>query len=289
MRGLLGDDVMFEAVYNQVPRSSDMLHFPKDVLRADFYLPEPGEGMVRPVSMVEHPPGCLDRKRHWKQDLIKCCKNQQVQVAMGFDPAAGQTKDASFSAATVVGACLHCGRRYVIDYWAARTSPETHPGTIISFLEAYPRISRLRIEINAYQAALARDPRLANIEMTYAVTLDEWNTDSRKWDPRLGIPQMARHVKNGLYSIPYAGKGDHEYAEGFIKSFIRWPKPPNDIPMSAWLADLSLMETIEDYRQIDAEIMPGMDRWVTQAHIENTIEVDLGDPDLWDQSELIHV
>ena len=290
MRGLMGDDVLFEAVYNQQPRSKDMMHFPKEVVRKEFYLPEPDEYGVRGVAnKSEHPPGALDLHRSWRDDLIKCCKNQEAIVAMGFDPAAGKSKDASFSAAVVKAACLHCGRRYIIDYWQERTSPETHPATIIGFLEAYPRIRRLRIEINAYQAALARDPRLGDVETRFGVTIDEWNTDSRKWDPRLGIPQLGRHFKNGLQSIPYRGPGDQDYAEPLLKAYIRWPKTPNDLVMADWLADLSLMESLEEYRMIDAEIMPGMEKWTSEAHTNNTWEIDLSDPELFEQAEWVHV
>lgn len=290
MRGLMGDDVMFEAVYNQVPRSTDMMHFPKEILRQEFYLPEPGDDGIRPVAnKSEHPPGSLDRGRQWRDPVIVCCKKQALVTAMGFDPAAGKSKDSSFSAAVVKGACLHCGRRYVIDYWAERASPETHPATIIGFLEAYPQITRLRIEVNAYQAALARDPRLANVEVKYGVSIDEWHTDQRKWDPLLGIPQLGRHFKNGMQSIPYQGPGDREYAENYIKTFIRWPKTPNDIVMADWLADLSLLESIEEYRYIKSELFPGREAQTTPAHAEVTFEVDLGDPDLWDTGDYEYI
>lgn len=276
MRGLLVDDVMFEAVYNQIPRSKGMMHFPPETLRTTFWPPTPDrETGIKPAMPRDMLAGTLDRQRHWKEDLYVCCKKDPILVAMGFDPAAGQSKDASYTAAGILGACPWCGRRYVIDYWQDRVSPETHPATIRGFLEAYPRIARLRIEINAYQAALARDPRLANIFNEYGVWIDEWETTERKWDPRLGIPQMGRFFKNGLWSIPYGGPGDIEYAEQLLKAFQRWPKTPNDLVMAFWFAELSLEEMLMEIHESDSMLLPGTEKWHTEAHEELTYTVDL--------------
>jgi len=276
MRGLLGD-VMFEAVFNQIPRSKGMMHFPPEILRTDFQVIKPDEDdKVRPHPHTGEM-GALDKTRHWKEADFKCCKGEPIYVAMGFDPAAGQSKDASFSAAGVLGACVHCGRRYVIDYWYERVSPETHPATIKGFLRAYPQIKRLRIEINAYQAALARDPRLANVFNEYGVWIDEWDTDERKWDPRLGIPQMGRFFKNGLWSIPATSQADRAYGEELVKSFVRWPKPPNDVVMALWFAELSLEEMIAEAMMAESTHMPGTEGWRTDAHDEQTFEFDVND------------
>ena len=52
------------------------------------------------------------------------------------------------------------------------------------FLRDYPDISVVNIEINAYQKALARHERVVGFEIKYKVRINEWNTDSRKDDPR---------------------------------------------------------------------------------------------------------
>ncbi len=288
MKGMMADDDMFEAVYNQVPRSRAMEHFPKEVLKSEFILPEKDEETrVRPSFSREiEDSGVLDYGRSWKRDDFVCCK-RPVVVAMGFDPAAGESRKSSMTAWTVLGACPDCGRRYPIDYDALRQSPEEHPITIIEILKAFPRIQRLRIEINAYQKALAREPRLGNIFHKYGVWIDEWNTDDRKWDPDLGIPNMGRYFKSMNFSIPAATSGDREFGKAFIKAFQRWPKPPNDIPMSVWLADLSLMEIIEEMRHESVTQMPGTERFQTEAHLSQVYEVDLSDPDLFMDEEYV--
>lgn len=280
MRSLMADDVMFEAVYNQIPASKGMQHFPKDVVRHRFAQVEPDK-----ITSIKLPPqegdapdqgfGVLDFERSWKE-VPYCCK-APVLVAGGFDPAKSKSKRAAFSAFSVKGGCPWCGRRYLIDYWEGKVSIETHPMYLAQFMQAYPLMSRLRIEINAYQEALAKDPRLQEAAQKHKVVIDEWDTDDRKWDPILGIPQMARHVKSGMYSVPFKTRGDQEYAERVLKQLIRWPKRPNDWVMADWFAELSLFEMIEEYRYVLSETDEIEDKWRSDWHDEQTWEVDLAD------------
>ena len=273
----LADDAMYEAVYNQTPMSTEMMHFPHDLLRADYaYIDLDETTGVRPQPSALETAGVLDRSRPWKK-VPKCCKGQEVLVAAGLDPAVSEDRKASFTAIAILGGCPMCGRRYPIDYFQLRQSPELHPGFIDSYLIAYPEIQRLRIEDNAYQKALVRDPRLDEIVRRNKVWLDEWRTDERKWDPVLGIPQMGRHIKNGMWSIPYEHRADQEYAETLLKTFLRWPKKPNDLIMAFWLAELSLMEMIEDFRMISTTLMPGTEKYHTEWHDEITYTVNLAD------------
>jgi hypothetical protein len=269
----LNDDTMFEAVFNQKPMSTEMMHFPHDILRTDF---EQVDLDDLGIKTRPEQAGILDRERSWKA-IPKCCKKKEVLVAAGFDPAISEDKRASYSAVAVLGACPYCGRRYPIDYFQTRQSPELHPQLLDSFLTAFPAIVRLRIENNAYQKALARDPRMDEIADRNKVWIDEWRTDERKWDPALGVPQMGRHFKNGMWSVPYQHLSDQEYAEDLIKTFLRWPKRPNDLVMAFWLAELSLLEMIEEYRSAAAEMMPGTERYRTPWHDEITYSVDLAD------------
>jgi hypothetical protein len=196
-------------------------------------------------------------------------------VTFGFDPAASEKKGASYSALCVLAGCSKCGRRYIMDYWKDRQSPEQHPDTIGSFVATYPFVNMIDIEVNAYQRSLARDPRLTALEQKSRFVIKEWNTDERKHDPTLGIPAAARHVKSGMLSIPYRTTGDQGFAEPLIKEFLRWPQKPNDLVMAFWLAELAVAELIEETRYIDAEIMPGTEKWMSPWHYENTIEFDL--------------
>ena len=277
MRGLMGDDAMFEAVYNQVPRQRKMMHFPADVLRSPYpHLELPEGATVTPPPSKDGEVGVLDYQRSWRQLPIYCCK-KETAVGLGFDPAASESKGASFTALAVIAACTRCGRRYWVDYQQERMSPEGHPEFIEQFVREYPQIEVATIEVNAYQKSLARDPRVDDLQNKYKFYVKEWTTDERKHDPDFGIPQYGRHYKSGMVSIPFSTIYDQEFAEPLIKTFIRWPQKPNDLVMAGWLADRGLEEIIESTRYSVPERMAGTDQWRTQWHDENTFEVDLSD------------
>ncbi|KKM73997.1 hypothetical protein LCGC14_1404860 [marine sediment metagenome] len=128
-RQLMADDVMFEAVFNQVPLSKSMMHFPKDNVRSKYLYIPLDDGLRRPVPTKDMGQlGILDYSREWKV-VPTCCMNMKVLVAMGFDPAYSKKKTAAFTAISVKGACPYCGRRYLIDWWEGRESAELHPTT----------------------------------------------------------------------------------------------------------------------------------------------------------------
>jgi len=268
-------------VYNQIPQSKRMMHFPGSLMRSDYVKVEYDKEQGKTPAPGKDPdPGVLDRDRSFRTG-VECCGDQSILV-FGFDPAASERSGASFSALVALAGCVKCGRRYVVDYWKDRQSPEVHPATLGQFVQAYPYVSMICIEINAYQRALSRDPRMVKLEGENKFIIKEWNTDERRHDPTLGIPASARHVKGGMLSVPYRTTGDQEFAETFLKEFIRWPQKPNDLVMAYWLADLALAEMIEDARYADSEIMPGIDKWMTPWHETQIYEVDLSDitPDM---------
>lgn len=285
-RAAMEDDAMFEAVYNQVPMQPKMLHFPADVMREahPHIAYDPSIGKTPPPTKDDNP-GVLDYNRSWRELPIICC-NKETAVGLGFDPAASESKGASFTAVTVIAACTVCGRRYWVDYGQERMSPEMHPDYIEQFVAEYPQIEVATIEINAYQKSLARDPRLDRLQERFKFYVKEWTTDERKHDPDFGIPQYGRHYKSGMVSIPYSTLYDQEFAEPLIKTFIRWPQKPNDLVMSGWLCDRGLEEILEMSRYASPEMVPGSEQWETQWHRENTYTVDLsliGADDDWYQ------
>ena len=140
----------------------------------------------------------------------------------------------------------------------------------------------------AAQKALAVDPRLIQLSVDHKFEIVEWNTDQRKWDPVLGIPQMGRHVKNGMYSVPFKTVADQEYAERILKQLIRWPKRPNDWMMADWFAELSLMEMIEDFRYVGQELINPGDPFRTDWHEEQTSTFEMG-ADYWGEDEFAYV
>ena len=274
-RAVLDDDAMFEAVYNQIPQTRKMQHFPPDILRAPYVHVEPNDDGTLPVPKAgpDTQFGILDYRRSFRE-RVTCCKRDTV-LCFGFDPASSEKKGASFSALVALAGCLSCGRRYIVDYWKDRQSPEVNPDTIKSFVQSYPYVNVINIEINAYMKSLSRDPRMQRLEQQSRFVIKEWTTDERKHDPIMGIPAAARHVKAGMLSLPYQNSFDQEFAETMVKEFQRWPQKPNDLVMAFWLAELAVEELIEESRFVEAELMPGTEKWMTQWHEESVTEFDL--------------
>lgn len=280
LRARLGDE-MFEVCFNQDAREGRVNYFEIEQLRGEYSEGEIENGMVT----VEHPykGGILDRSRSAKSiPKFHCNPGQQLFVTVGVDPAASEARRASHTAIVVLAGCRTCKRRFVVDYLQIKQSPEKHPSTILSFVEAY-QPQRVRIEKNAYQAALARDPRLTGQQGVLGFRIDEWHTDDRKNDPSLGIPTIQHMIKEGRLSVPWQHVEDQEYMEEFIRAFIRWPKKPNDIPMAMWLAELSLRELLHDSEFATPLVFDGWAGQIDPTEVEyespytEVFEVDVSD------------
>lgn len=245
MRRDLGD-IVYEVCYNQDAAASKIQYFSPDVLRGEYITPEfdeTGQKYADP-DLTERSPGCMDYRRTWGT-VPRCCGNHDVLVVIGFDPAASEKKGSSESALSVRGACPVCHRRYRIDYWKERVSPEKHPGVILRFVEKYKPL-RLRVEVNAYQKALSKNQELVHAQATHGFIIDEWNTDEKKWDVDMGIPLLSRFQVTGKESWPAFTPDDRIKTEEIIRQYLRWPQRPNDMVMADWLADLSLQGLIEE-------------------------------------------
>jgi len=270
-------DLMFEVCYNQDMRKGRTTYFDPEIVRGDYSEPEkpkndPG-GHV-PV-LPDYSGGILDRSRSARQvPAYHCSPNHPLLVTLGVDPAASTRKGASFTAIVALAACRHCGRRFLVDYEQVRQSPERHPSLILSFVDAF-HPSRVRIENNAYQKALARDPRLTEQQSKMGFTIDEWRTDERKNDPAMGIPTLAHMVNEGRLSVPYQYPEDVVWAEDFLKALILWPKKPNDVPMALWLAELSMRELLYELEFLGPITLPGYDDMA--QHLKDQVySVDMG-------------
>ncbi len=278
-RSMIGDDVLFEAVYNQELLESALSYFPKEIVRGEYTYPDEavtGKGLYSDLDLKSIEPGILDTTRSWRT-IPRCCNGGgTVLFGLGVDPGASDSKKASESAFVMAGVCSSCHRIYLVDFEHLRQSPELNPHTIIRFVESYEEISRVRIEINAYQKALARDPLIVQAQGKFRYLLEEWNTDDRKNDPMIGIPVLSRWMKQGKFSLPYKTEEDRETSEYFIRQLIRWPKRPNDLVMALWLCELSLAQMFEDSSYNVPEYGDGYERLPAYLQ-EQQFEVDMND------------
>ena len=268
-------DISYEVCYNQDSSQSTLQYFRPEVVRNTYPQPVTDQetGKFRDFNHYEEKSGTLDMKRSFGYMVNTCCGSPYNLVsALGFDPAAGSSKGTSESALIVMQACKSCGRRYLVDYWHKRQSPEQHPDTIATYASMY-RVDRVRIEINAYQKALARDPRLERASREERFIIDEWFTTDKKWDPSMGIPLLSRHMEQGRFSIPYELPQDKQKAEALLTQLVRYPAEPNDIVMALWLADLSLVGLIDADRIIaPKQLVPNAPQHILDQQV--TINLD---------------
>jgi hypothetical protein len=256
-RALLGEE-LFEAVYQQEARIPGTRPFPPETVKGST-----NDG------------GVLDQGRSWKEQSQSCQRCQgQLYTTLGFDPAAGEGKKASYSALTVLDGCLQCQTIYLVDYWQRRQSPELHASTIASFAKAF-NVSHVRVEVNAYQKALARDDTLRAAAREHQFMIDEWMTDDRKNSPEFGIPNLARWMRDGLFSVPSATHLDRQYGKELERALIRYPVKPNDLPMALWLAWGMMRDVWAIYSKTDPIYLPGREARVPQYMIDNPTRVNL--------------
>lgn len=271
---------MFDVVYNQKAKAAGLGYFNAEVLYAPYWVPSEEDKNDKgvypaPMPIDDEVLGILDYSRSWKQ-WPTCCGT--LVSAMGFDPAASEKKGGSESALSVRVACASCGRRFMVDYWHRQQSPERHPNTIGSYVRAYREdgLYRVRIEVNAYQKSLARDPRLMKLKRDLKLRIDEWTTDDKKWDPDLGVPNMAVWQNDGMLSVPAKTKADLAYAEAYLRAYKRYPSKPNDIVMADWLAELELEEAIRNLTDSVPDEMPGFEDMAEYLQ-DQVVEIDLSD------------
>lgn len=268
-KALLGEE-LYLAVYQQENRVEGTRPFGPEKVKATI-----AEG------------GILDPRRSWKVMPTKCLTdgcNGALYVGMGFDPAAGEGKRASYTAIMTLAGCIKCHMLYVVDYEQRRVSPDIHPGMIDAWTrkDGGYNTHLVRIEINAYQKALARDPRVLDAQKKNKFQIDEWNTDDRKNTPEFGIPQLANYVREGLVSVPYRTDLDAEYGRELGKALIRYPNKPNDIPMAMWLAAGAVWMLWDMYANLDPIYLKGRDRNVPAYMIDQPLRINVG---LWRQMD----
>jgi len=274
-------DITYEVCYNQDASQSTLQYFRPEVVREKYPQPVPDSesGKYKDFNHYEQKAGVLDYKRSFGYPVASCCGGRgSLRTVMGFDPAASQAKGASESALIVLQGCTSCKRRYLIDYWHKRQSPEQHPDTIAQHAAQYSP-QRVRIEINAFQKALARDPRLKKASLDLHFIIDEWTTTEKKRDPGMGVPLLARHMEQGRFSVPYELQQDRLKAEALLSQLVRYPSEPNDIIMALWLADLSLTALIDDI----LHVVPNVFDPLAPAYLEEqVVTINLSQINNWE-------
>src|SRR5690606_7704873 len=181
---------------------------------------------------------------------------------------------AGWAALAALDGCVNCPPSYVLDYGDRRQSPELHASTIKSFAKSFD-VQYVRVEINAYQKALARDAELREAARELRFVIDEWMTDDRKNTAEFGIPNLARWMRDGMFHVPAATHQDRDYGAELLGSLIRYLNKPNDLPMALWLA-LGMMETVwEQFASAGPVYLPCRAEWTPEYLFVKPLRIDL--------------
>ena len=253
-------DILFEVRFNQDSRRAGVVFFPEETIKGAFPMPAYDADLKRYADYAvspDSPAGILDYNRSYGE-FPECCQRGVGMLlrAMGVDPAAGESRRAAESSLHLLAGCRFCLRRYVVESWHDRVSPEQLPDTIDKFA-LLTRPHRVRIEINAYQKALARDPRLKRSAAKRRYTIDEWRTDERRDDPAIGIPGLFTDMGMGRFSLPYKTAMDQHRSQSLMRQLLLWPRKPNDQVFSLWLADGCLSNLLDEAEHEPPTRMPG--------------------------------
>jgi hypothetical protein len=266
-KALLGDE-LYDAVYQQDARLVGTKPFPPDTVRGtygDYGIRDSGRSWKIKLDK------CTAQIKHPENEALRTCGGE-LYTCIGFDPARGKSKGSSYTAIAVVQGCIKCNTYYLIDYHFERVSSDAHPDMALSYISSF-RPQMIRIEINAYQEALARNRDLVSGAQKMSCVIDEWNTDDKKNTPELGIPMLATSMRTDHFSVPYQTDMDIEYGRELEKSLIRYPKKPNDVPMAIWLAVGGVRLLWEMYADLDPIYLRGRQQNVPAYMLDDPLRV----------------
>lgn len=164
-----------------------------------------------------------------------------LYILAGLDPAS-----TGYTAAVVLGVDLQNGKRHVIDiYNKAGSKPEETKSLIRDWTDRYG-IKEWRIERNAFQTFLTRDPEINEYLAARGVILTEHMTNNNKHDPNFGVMAMSALFTQNMITLP---RSDIQRVKTLIEQLVTWqPNPPKglktDIVMALWFAELRALELI---------------------------------------------
>lgn len=169
-----------------------------------------------------------------------------VPLVMGVDPAVAGT-----AAICVVAFDRGTHERWLIDIIARANiqHPEVLKQLIVDTAYRY-RPVRCRIEKNAMQGLLSRDPDLRRRLLAAGTQLEEeYTTAQNKYDPEWGVASVAAQFDQGMWHLPAGPTSDHRMRP-FIEELESWrpgAKVRQDRVMALWFAELSA-RALSNYR-----------------------------------------
>lgn len=164
-----------------------------------------------------------------------------LRIIAGLDPAA-----VGYTAAVVLGVDVQTGQRWVIDVFNRASLPPDDLRQLIKDWTAKYGIQEWRIERNAFQTFLTRDPDINRHLANLNVVLTEHQTGTNKHDPNFGVMAMSGLFTQRLINLP---NSTSEAVKALIEQLSVWqPDPPKnaktDCVMALWFAELRASELV---------------------------------------------
>lgn len=167
---------------------------------------------------------------------------------MGIDPAiSGKT------AAVMYAIERETGKRMVLDVYNMSDSTLDKIRALIEDWVTRYKPTEVRVEINAFQKALALDDNLRQWLASRGVAFSSHFTGKNKWDVSFGVASMAalfgslrdgKPNNDGLIELPDAV---NEHIKALVNQLITWKpdtRSPTDCVMALWFCEIRARELI---------------------------------------------
>lgn len=175
-----------------------------------------------------------------------------MTIAMGVDLAISQKDSGDYTAFAVVGE-LRDGTKIPLHLSQEKlTFAETQKR--IYDLYARFRPSVIKVESNAYQAALVRD-----MQDSTSLPIQGYATGGEKFDPEVGLQSIAVEFENNKWILPYGSQSPStiKIVDELAEGMLRFPSGHTaDILMALWFANTGLRELRFGNGQTKGHITP---------------------------------
>lgn len=163
---------------------------------------------------------------------------QKMTVAMGVDLAISQKETGDYTAFAVVGE-MEDGTKIPL-YLAQEKLTFAQTQEMIKDLYQRFNPALIKVESNAYQAALVRD-----MQDNTSLPIKGYSTGGEKFDPDVGLQSIAVEMENGKWILPYSQESHStmKIVDTLTDGMLRFPSGhTEDILMALWFANTGLRE-----------------------------------------------
>jgi len=163
---------------------------------------------------------------------------QKMTIAMGVDLAISQKETGDYTAFAVVGE-MEDGTKIPL-YLAQEKLTFAQTQEMIKDLYQRFNPALIKVESNAYQAALVRD-----MQDNTSLPIKGYSTGGEKFDPDVGLQSIAVEMENGKWILPYSQESHStmKIVDTLTDGMLRFPSGhTEDILMALWFANTGLRE-----------------------------------------------